>query len=79
MSHEVINDSENRKVRDHCYYTGLHRGASHSNCNLKYGISYYICIAFCNLSGCDAHLFIKVLGKRFKKDCIPAIAEDKEK
>ena len=30
------NDLENRKVTDHCHYTGLYRGAAHINCNLKY-------------------------------------------
>jgi len=36
-------------------------------------------IAFHNLSGYDAHLFIKELGKLFNKDDIGVIAENKEK
>ena len=34
---------------------------------------------FHNLSGYDAHLFIKELGKRFNKNDIGVIAENKEK
>ena len=45
----------NRKVRDHCHYTGLYRGAAHNNCNLKYKIPKHIPIVFHNLSGYDAH------------------------
>ena len=36
-------------------------------------------IAFHNLSGYDAHLFIRELGKKFNKDDIGVIAENKEK
>ena len=74
-----FSDPENRKVRDHCHYTGLYRGAAHNNCNLKYRIPDFVPIAFHNLSGYDAHLFIKELGKRFNKDDIGVIAENKEK
>ena len=49
------------KVRDHCHYTGNYRGAAHRNCNLQYKILSYIPIVFHNLSGYDAHLFIKEL------------------
>ena len=28
--------SKDRKVRDHCHYTGKYRGAAHSSCNLRY-------------------------------------------
>ena len=28
----------NRKVRDHCHYSGVYRGAAHSLCNLQYKI-----------------------------------------
>ena len=34
---------------------------------------------FHNLSGYDAHLFIKELGRKFNKDDIGVIAENKEK
>ena len=74
-----FNDRRNRKVRVHCYYTGLYRGAAHNDCNLKYWIPDHIPIEFHNLSGYDAHLFIKKLGKRFNKNDIGVIAENKEK
>ena len=54
---------EKRKVRDHCHYSGLYRGAAHSSCNLKYKIQNYIPVAFHNLDGYDAHLFIRELAK----------------
>ena len=31
-----FNDPQNKKVRDHCHYASLYRGAAHNNCNLKY-------------------------------------------
>ena len=55
---------KNPKVGDHCHhiYTGTGcRGAAHRNCNLQYKIPSYIPIVFHNLSGYDAHLFIKEL------------------
>ena len=51
----------NQKVRDHCHYSGIYRGAAHSLCNLQYKIPSYILIVFHNLSGYDTHLFIKGL------------------
>ena len=74
-----FNDPRNRKVRDHCHYTGLYRGAAHNNCNLKYLIPDYIPSVFHNLSGYDAHFFIKELGRRLNKNDIGVIAENKEK
>ena len=50
------------KVRDHCHYTDLYRGPAHSLCNLRYKIPSYIPVVFHNLSGYDAHLFIRELG-----------------
>ena len=74
-----FNDPKNKKVRDHCHYTGEYRGAAHNNCNLKYKIPDYIPIVFHKLSGYDAHLFIKELGRKINKDGIGVIAENKEK
>ena len=51
------------KVRDHCHYTGLYRGATHFACNLGYKVPSYIPVVFHNLAGYDAHLFIRELAK----------------
>ena len=72
-----FNDPQNRKVRDHCHYTDLYRGAAHNNCNLKYRIPDHVPIVFQNLSGYDAHLFIKELGKKFNRGNVGVIAENK--
>ena len=52
-----------RKVRDHCHYSRLYRGAAHSSCNLRYKNPNYIPVVFHNLAGYDAHLFIRELAK----------------
>ena len=44
-------NEKKRKVRDHCHYTGLYRGAAHSLCNLQYKIPNYIPVVFHNLAG----------------------------
>ena len=74
-----FNNPKNKKVRDHCYDTGLYRGAAHNNRNQKYRIPDYIPTAFHNLSSYDTHFFIKELGRRFKKNDIGINAENKEK
>ena len=51
------------KVRDHCHYSGLYRGAAHFSCNLQYKIPSYIPVVFHNLAGYDAHFFIRELAK----------------
>ena len=67
------------KVRDHCHYTGKYRGAAHEKCNFQYAVPNYIPIVFHNLSGYDAHLFIRELRKKFDSGSIDVIAEIKEK
>ncbi|XP_057308119.1 uncharacterized protein LOC130646005 [Hydractinia symbiolongicarpus] len=68
-----------RKVRDHCHYTGKYRGATHAICNLKYKIPGHIPVIFHNLSGYDAHLFIRELGEKYDIQDIGCIAENTEK
>ena len=52
-------DKNNKKVRDHCHFTGRYRGAAHNLCNLKYRKPNFTPVIFHNLSGYDSHLFIK--------------------
>ena len=66
----------NLKVRDHCHYTGLYRGPVHSLCNLRYKIPSYIPVVVHNLSGYDAHLFIRELGAHTSE--MGVIAKNKE-
>ena len=67
------------KVRDHCHYTGNYRGAAHRNCNLRYKIPSNIPIVFHNLSGYDAHLFIKELAASMSGGAkMNVIAKNKE-
>ena len=63
---------DEKKVRDHCHFTGKFRGAAHNACNLKYKTPKFIPVVFHNLSGYDSHLFVKNLGvSEGKITCIP--------
>ena len=67
-------------MRDHCHYSGIYRGAAHSLCNLQYKIPSYIPVVFHNLSGYNAHMFIKELASSSpegaKMGIIPKNKED---
>ena len=65
------------KVRDHCHYTSEFRGPAHQICNLRYKVPSFIPVVFHNLSGYDAHLFIKELAKYTIED-MNVIAKPKE-
>ena len=69
---------DNPKVRDHCHYTSRYRGPAHMNCNLQYKIPSYIPTIFHNLSGYDAHLFIKELAASTDGARMVVIAKNKE-
>ncbi|XP_064620678.1 uncharacterized protein LOC135483596 [Lineus longissimus] len=56
--------AQNFKVRDHNHFTGEYRGAVHRNCNLLFNSPKFIPVYFHNLSGYDAHLFVKNLKGR---------------
>ena len=53
--------NDDKKVRDHCHFTGKYRGAAHNKCNLLYKKPKFIPVVFHNLSGYDSHLFVKNL------------------
>ncbi|XP_063419676.1 uncharacterized protein LOC134704824 [Mytilus trossulus] len=60
------------KVRDHDHLTGKYRGAAHNQCNLDFQLPKHVPILFHNLSGYDAHIFVKELGHTEGKiNCIP--------
>ena len=62
------------RVRDHCHLTGKFRGAAHNVCKLNYKVPQFIPIFFHNLSGYDAHLFIKELwSEKHDKDIFQVI------
>ena len=54
-----------RKVRDHCHFTGKYRGAAHNTCNLRYKIPKNIPVIFHNGSTYDFHFIIKELACDF--------------
>ena len=58
---------KNKKILDHCHYAGLYKAASHNNWNLKCQIPDHIPIVVHSLNGYDTHLFIRELGKNFKR------------
>ena len=75
MSH-FLQTQTNLKVKDHCHYTGHYRGPAHSLCNLRYKIPSYIPVVFHNLSGYNAHLFIRELGAQTSE--MGVMAKNKE-
>ena len=66
------------KLRDHCHYSGIYRGAAHLLCNLQYKIPSYIPVLFHNLSRYDTHLFIKELADSMSCRSMGVIAKNKE-
>ena len=64
-------DEKQKKVRDHCHFTGKLRGAAHNICNLQFKKPKFTPVIFHNLSGYDAHLFVKNLGKTGKYQMHP--------
>ena len=58
-------NKNNKKVKDHCYYTGKYKGAAHSICNLRYKVTKEIPIVFHNGSTYDHHFIIRQLPTEF--------------
>ena len=60
------NDNKYQKVRDHCHYTEIYRGAAYDIYNLRYKIPKEIPIVFDNGSTYDYHFIIKELAEKFE-------------
>ena len=67
-----------KKVKDHDHYTGIHRGAAHSICNIRYKTQEHIPVVIHNGNNYDFHLIITELAKEFRLE-IYSIPDDKEK
>ena len=68
--------NKNRKVRDHCHFTGEYRGAAHNERNLKCKKPLILPVIFHNLQGYDSHLFMKQLAEvSGDLSCIPSTEE----
>ena len=59
------NDTNKRKVKDHCHYTGKIKGAAHSKCNLSYKVPKEITIIIQNATY-DTYFVINQLAIEFK-------------
>ncbi|XP_066157649.1 uncharacterized protein [Euwallacea fornicatus] len=58
-------------VRDHDHFTGVMRGLSHENCNLRYKKQFVIPVFFHCLTGYDSHFLIKKFGVTEKISLLP--------
>ena len=67
-----------KKVKDHCHFTGKYRGAAHNACNMNYKITKIIPIVFHNLSSYDGHFIIKELANKFDGE-LECLGENTEK
>jgi hypothetical protein len=68
----IPKDKKLRKVRDRCHLTGQYRGPAHGLSNLRYKTPDFFPVVLHNLSGYDAHLFIKNPGVTDGNiNCIP--------
>ena len=68
-----------QKVRDHCHFTGIFRGAAHGIRNLTYRVPHEIPVKFHNGSNYDYHHINKELAEEFKKSDFECLAEYSEK
>ena len=71
-----------KKVRDHCHFTGKYRGCAHDDCNpqfAKFAIHYYkIPVFLQNLKNYDSHLLIERANELSERGKIDVIAQNSE-
>ena len=69
-----------KKVRDHCHFTGKYRGCAHDDCNLQFSMKYYkIPVFLHNLKNYNSHLIIERANKLSERGKIDVIAQNSEK
>ena len=69
-----------RKVRDHCHFTGRYRGCAHDDCNLQFAMRHYkIPVFLHNLKNYDSHLIIERANELSERGKIDVIAQNSEK
>ena len=67
IENKYVKDKNCHKVRDHCHYTGEHRGAVNNICYLKNSVPKKIPITLHDGSNYDYQFIIKELAEEFKK------------
>ena len=77
VCHICLNDLNNDKVKDCCYFSGKYRGAAHKKCDLKHKIPKTIPIFFHNSSKYDYHFIIRELANKFEGN-FECLAENME-
>ena len=69
----------NKKVRDHCHFTGIFKGSAHSICNLRYKVPQEIPVKIHNGSKYDYHFIIKEMAEEFRGEKFECLGENTEK
>ena len=68
-----IKEKMNRRVRDHCHFTGKYRESANNDCNLKLRLepeSIKIPVIFHNLKGYDSHFIMQKIGKMIEEEIV---------
>ena len=62
-----VKDKKYRKIKGHCHYADVYRGATHSIRNIKYSLPKEIPVVFHNGSNYGYDFIIKELPEEFEK------------
>ena len=63
---KFVRNQNNRKFRDHCCYSKIHRSAAHGTCNLRFNVPNETPVVFQNGSNYDYYFIIKELTNEFE-------------
>ena len=78
---KLSKSKNNWKVRDHCHYTGINIGKTHSICNLKFNVPNGISVVFHDGSNYDYHFIIIESANEFEQkfECLGESTEKYKK